>query len=248
MSQVSGSGRPDDIVRNERRLREEEADVYDEHVEGTPWLTRVNDYAVLRALDAQPGDTVLDAGCGTGRHLPELLRRSSSVIGVDHSERSLELAHEKIPVEDRDRVRLIPGDMRELPVEDASVDRVLTVGVVQHIPSDEYRQVALRELHRVLKPGGLGLVYVYRWGGKIKRKRDGYWGADGTLYRHAFTARELRRLFEEAGFTNLETLALPTLPGVFARRDGSPEQQYRLAGSFPGRALGLYLLATGTRA
>ena len=113
------------------------------------WRERAADRAELA-----PGDTALDACCGTGDLALALARRtgpSGTVTGSDFSERMLELAREKAARRGVDGVRFEWGDALDLPYEDAAFDAV-TVGFGVRNFADVERGVA--ELARVLKPGG----------------------------------------------------------------------------------------------
>jgi demethylmenaquinone methyltransferase/2-methoxy-6-polyprenyl-1,4-benzoquinol methylase len=94
----------------------------------------------------RPGDRVLDAACGTGDlALADLRAGAGRVTGLDFSEKMLERARRKAPLD------WVQGDMLALPFADATFDAV-TVGFgvrnVDDLP------LALRELRRVLQPGG----------------------------------------------------------------------------------------------
>ncbi len=104
-----------------------------------------------------PGDAALDVACGTGDLTLELQRRvgpEGHVVGSDFSERMLDLARDKATSR-RGELGAAPlfewGDALELPYDDASFDAV-TVGFGVRNFSDLDR--GLRELSRVLKPGG----------------------------------------------------------------------------------------------
>jgi demethylmenaquinone methyltransferase / 2-methoxy-6-polyprenyl-1,4-benzoquinol methylase len=99
------------------------------------------------AAAVRPGDGVLDAACGTGDlAVADLKAGAGEVTGLDFSERMLERARRKEP-----RVRWIRGDMLALPFEDASFDAA-TVGFGVRNVAD--LELAIRELRRVLRPGG----------------------------------------------------------------------------------------------
>jgi SAM-dependent methyltransferase len=90
-----------------------------------------------------PGSRTLDLGCGEGRVGAELQRRGYDVIGVDASERMVELARERHPAE--------VADATELPFEDGSFDLVLAYMSVMNFDDPES---AIVEAARVLEPGG----------------------------------------------------------------------------------------------
>jgi demethylmenaquinone methyltransferase / 2-methoxy-6-polyprenyl-1,4-benzoquinol methylase len=102
-----------------------------------------------RAVDLAgvgPGDRALDVATGTGDLAVALRARGADVVGLDFSERMLELARRKAP-----DVRFETGNALELPFEDGSFDAV-TVGFGARNFSDLGR--GLREMARVAKPGG----------------------------------------------------------------------------------------------
>jgi ubiquinone/menaquinone biosynthesis C-methylase UbiE len=106
----------------------------------------------VAALDVRPGQTVVDLGCGPGTDLARLadaVGSTGSVLGVDREPRML--AEARLRLADRPSVRLVRGDLHDLPLPDRSVDRVRTDRVLQHV-ADPAR--ALREVRRVLRPGG----------------------------------------------------------------------------------------------
>jgi SAM-dependent methyltransferase len=119
-------------------------------------------------LDLRPGMTVLDLGCGEGRHAFEAYRRGASVIAVDWGQpevqttkRWLGAIAEAGEAPENARYEVVRGDLLALPVPDASVDRVMASEVLEHIPDDV---TAMREIARVLKPGGRVAVTVPRYG------------------------------------------------------------------------------------
>jgi demethylmenaquinone methyltransferase/2-methoxy-6-polyprenyl-1,4-benzoquinol methylase len=94
----------------------------------------------------RPGDHVLDAACGTGDLAVAAARAGGRVMGLDFSERMLERARRKAPELD-----WVEGDVLALPFEDASFDAV-TIGFGVRNVAD--LEAGLRELARVLRPGG----------------------------------------------------------------------------------------------
>ncbi|WP_018157693.1 class I SAM-dependent methyltransferase [Demetria terragena] len=114
-----------------------------------------------------PGISVLDVGCGQGRHSFEALRRGAAVTAFDSSESDLadvktmfgamELEGE-VAIGGQGQVR--HGDARAMEFPDATFDRVIAAEVLEHIHEDVD---AMREIARVTKPGGLVAVSVPRW-------------------------------------------------------------------------------------
>jgi SAM-dependent methyltransferase len=243
---VTGSpADPESIVGREREIRDREAGIYDEHRDKDPYHRTVEDVVALGVLELRPEHVVVDAGCGTGRHLRELLSRSARVIGLDHSGEMLAIARERVPPEDRDRVELLEADLRSLPLDDASADRVLCFETLQHVPTAEFRLEAVRELFRVLKPGGVFVISAYRWLGHIRRTKDGFF--DSGLYRYAFTSRELGALLREAGFGEVRVGGAVILPGLAERLGVGATWQRRLAFTPVGRHLAHYVVGRAVR-
>ena len=119
-------------------------------------------------LDLRPGMTVLDLGCGEGRHAFEAYRRGAEVVAVDRggpevgtTKQWLGAIAEAGEAPDGARFEVVRGDLLHLPFPDASVDRVMASEVLEHIPDDAG---ALAEIVRVLKPGGRVAVTVPRYG------------------------------------------------------------------------------------
>ena len=107
------------------------------------------------AAVVRPGDSVLDACCGTGDLAVACARAGGRVTGVDFSERMLERARRKAP-----ELEWVRGDVLELPFDDGSFDAT-TVGFGVRNVEDLDR--ALAELRRVLRVGGrLGILEITR--------------------------------------------------------------------------------------
>jgi len=109
-------------------------------------------------LGLRAGDRLLDLGCGAGRHAFEALRRGARVTAFDYDEAELKdvaamataMGQEgALPVAARSGC--VRGDATALPFPDASFDRIIAAEVLEHIDDDAG---ALRELVRVLRPGG----------------------------------------------------------------------------------------------
>jgi demethylmenaquinone methyltransferase / 2-methoxy-6-polyprenyl-1,4-benzoquinol methylase len=101
----------------------------------------------------RPGDRTLDACCGTGDLALAARTHGAEVVGLDFSARMLERARRKAP-----GVEFVEGDVLTLPFEDASFDSA-TVGF--GVRNVEDLEAGIRELRRVLRPGGrLGILEI----------------------------------------------------------------------------------------
>lgn len=118
-------------------------------------------------LGLRAGDRVLDLGCGAGRHAFELYRRGAHVVAYDRDDTELKQVQSLVgamveggEVPDAASAASLRGDALVLPFPDGSFDRIVASEVLEHIPDD---RGAMRELARVLKPGGSVAVTVPRF-------------------------------------------------------------------------------------
>ena len=118
-------------------------------------------------LGAKQGDLVLDMGCGAGRHAFETVRRGCRIVALDQSlEELVDVRNtfaamiEAGELHDHVQGQPVSDDALELPFADETFDRIICSEVLEHIPDD---QTAIRELARVLRPGGSIAVTVPAW-------------------------------------------------------------------------------------
>jgi tellurite methyltransferase len=101
--------------------------------------------------------TILDAGCGAGRNLVYLLRVGMSVYGIDRDSAAVDqaraLARRIAP--DLPPENFVVGELDALPWEDRSMDAVVCSAVLHFAADESHFGDMLREMWRVLKPGGL---------------------------------------------------------------------------------------------
>jgi len=118
---------------------------------------RLRKTTVDRAL-IQPGDTVLDVGCGTGEVtlLAKTRAKQGSVFGIDPAPEMIAVARKKA-ARKRLEIDFRVGVIEALPFPDSSIDVVTSSLMMHHLPED-LRVRGLSEVYRVLKPGGLLLI------------------------------------------------------------------------------------------
>ncbi|MGG1675137.1 demethylmenaquinone methyltransferase [Neobacillus sp. NRS-1170] len=177
----------------------------------------------MKKMNVQPGSKALDVCCGTADWtiaLAEAVGPSGEVTGLDFSQNMLNVGIEKVKQLKLNQVKLIHGNAMELPFEDNSFDYV-TIGFgLRNVP--DYLQV-LKEMYRVVKPGGIAvcletsqptligyrqLFYFYfRFimpiFGKLfaKSYKEYSWLQESA--RDFPGMKELARMFEQAGFNDV---------------------------------------------
>jgi SAM-dependent methyltransferase len=153
---------------------------------------------VIEGLRLPARARILDAGCGSGRNMVELARHGT-VTGVELSETSVRLARERGVGE------VIAGSVLEMPFASDAFDMAVCLDVIEHLDEDVD---ALRELRRVVAPGGSLLVTVpaYPW----------LWSGHDVInhHRRRYTRRSLQTAAESAGWvqartTHFNSLLLP---------------------------------------
>ncbi|WP_368996406.1 demethylmenaquinone methyltransferase [Caldifermentibacillus hisashii] len=109
----------------------------------------------MKQMNVQKGKKALDVCCGTADWtiaMSKAIGENGEVIGLDFSENMLKVGREKLVKEHIHNAKLVQGNAMELPFPDNSFEYV-TIGFgLRNVP--DYMQV-LREMHRVLKPGGV---------------------------------------------------------------------------------------------
>ncbi|GAM13848.1 demethylmenaquinone methyltransferase [Mesobacillus selenatarsenatis] len=178
----------------------------------------------MKKMNVQKGAKALDVCCGTADWtiaLAEAAGKDGEVVGLDFSKNMLKIGEEKLQARNLDQATLIHGNAMELPFEDNTFDYV-TIGFgLRNVP--DYNQV-LREMYRVLKPGGMavcletsqptmpGFKQAYRvyfrfvmpMFGKLfaKSYKEYSWLQESA--KDFPGMKELAKMFSEAGFGNVE--------------------------------------------
>jgi ubiquinone/menaquinone biosynthesis C-methylase UbiE/DNA-binding transcriptional ArsR family regulator len=132
---------------------------------------------------------VADLGCGTGQTTAEIAPFVQQVIGVDNSPAMLKAARKRIG--ELANVDLRRGDLSAIPIEDQSCDAALLLLALTYV---EDPATVLKEMSRILKPGGRGVVVDL-----LPHDRDDFRREMGQQSM-GFASEELERLCEHAGF------------------------------------------------
>jgi SAM-dependent methyltransferase len=149
----------------------------------------------LDTLAVGPGDPVIDVGCGEGA-LAELLARAGlRVTGVEPADYLRERFEARLAAVDSAQV--VDGVVERLPFGDGEVGAAISTEVLEHVADPD---AAMRELHRVLRPGAVACVSVPTSFTELLYWRLHPRYAANATHLRIFTKPELRRLIEANGF------------------------------------------------
>lgn len=161
----------------------------------------------LRRCGVQPGDSILDYGCGTGQLTRLLAAEQSSVFGYDPSARSLQVARRSAP-----KAHLV-GEPGALP--EGHFDAAVLAGVLHHVAPARRHQLLATVLQK-LRPGGRLFVFEHNPLNPLTRRavRDCPFDDDAVL----LWPREIRALLRAVGFSRVRqryVLFFPRALGAF---------------------------------
>ena len=201
--------------------------------------TRTQVWQELSSLfsDLEPGEKILDLGCGNARYCKLFKEKGVDYTGIDTSENLIKIAQAKYP-----GAKLLSGDALNLPFENNSFDKVYSIAVLHHIPSKEFRLEFLKEAKRVLKPKGKLILTVWKLYGKkelsllikytilkiIGRSKLDFkavlrsWAKETTRYYYWFSQRELIKLVKRTGFKVIKK-------GIIKNQTGNRQNIYLIA-------------------
>jgi SAM-dependent methyltransferase len=148
----------------------------------------------------EPGDVVLDAGCGSGAHALRAAKRCRLVIGFDYNERQLVTGQQLVAERDVKNLRLLETSAEDgFPFADGTFDKVLFLDVLEHL---HRRQAALREIRRVLRDGGIVFLAAPNRETSWKRRLEaaGLFHYSDPDHKIEYSREELEAELEEGGF------------------------------------------------
>lgn len=213
------------------------------------------------------GQKVLEVGVGAATDFVNWARAGAELTGIDLTHEAVTLAQERLALEGL-KATVQQGDAEHLPFADATFDIVYSWGVLHHTPNT---QAAIREVHRVLKPGGTALVMIYHvpsWTGFMlwalhSAARLRPWETPrSAIYQHlespgtkAYTVDEARDLFRDFGSANVRPqLAHGDLLLMRASEKYKRWHHKLMWSLYPrwlvkrtGNALGIYVLIEATK-
>jgi SAM-dependent methyltransferase len=149
---------------------------------------------------------ICDLGCGPGQIARYLHRQGVATLGMDLSPRMVAEARRLNP-----EISFHEGDMLALPDPDESWGGIAAFYCIIHIPREKV-VTALREMRRVLKPGGM-LLITFHIGDEVKHIQE-WWERKVDLDFAYFQPAEMEAWLEQAGFELEETLVREPIPAV----------------------------------
>lgn len=169
------------------------APIYDEMRKGC-YGNALRDLIIDR-FTPEPGISVADIGTGTGYLAKGLAAKAAGVVAVDSSTAMLEVAGNDLAQEGIGNVSLMEGDAHDLPLSDESQAMVYANLLLHHLLEPG---VAIKEMHRILKPGGRVVItdvlrHRHSW---VKEEKFDVW--------MGFEFQEIEEWLKDAGFQEIE--------------------------------------------
>ncbi|XP_064297336.1 alkylated DNA repair protein alkB homolog 8 isoform X2 [Phalacrocorax carbo] len=126
----------------------------------SPW-PRIVEF--LRSLPK--GSIVADVGCGNGKYLG--INEDLYMVGCDRSKNLVDICGEK-------NFQAFVCDALSVPIRSGSCDACISIAVIHHFSTAERRLATIRELARLLRPGGMALIYVWAMEQEYKNQKSKY--------------------------------------------------------------------------
>jgi len=163
---------------------------------------RVRASHVVRLLNPNPGDIILDAGCGIGVYSLEYVLKGAQVIGVDVSDERIRQAHTALKALGMiDQASFVIADICNLPMKNGVFNKISCVDVLEHIKND---LESVAEFKRVLEDRGVLVVHVPQTGSTYTILSFFNKKFDFKIFGHVregYTLNLLNKLIDTAGLT-----------------------------------------------
>lgn len=175
-----------DVVKKTIETYEQTADLYNSLY---PYVNKEN---IDFFIDKLNGDKILDIGCGSGRDAEYFVSKDLDVIGIDLSDRFIEISKAKVP-----NAQFIKMDMRNINFPVNSFDGIWSMASLLHIPKLEIKDTIIK-FREVLKTNGIVYISVKLGEGEKFVKRDRYKGLEKFFA--FYTESEISDLLKDYGF------------------------------------------------
>ena len=160
---------------------------------------------IINYLKEKRAKRVLDLGCGTGRHLILFANEGFEVYGIDAAPEGIEIAKDWLAERNLSCELIVHRMEEKFPYQDSFFDAVISIQAMHHNKIEKIK-FTIKEIERVLKPGGLLFITVptfdrfnrkNRW--NLKKVEKGTFvpqsGPEKGLFHHFFTKREIYKVF-----------------------------------------------------
>jgi ubiquinone/menaquinone biosynthesis C-methylase UbiE len=186
-----------DAQKSEIAARDAQVEAYDA-MSGLNAFGKVEIPMVLRRLQPQPTDRLLEAGCGTGRMTQVLAGRVRELTAIDFSFESLRVNAKKLQAAGITNVHLVQADLCRLPFAPAVFDRIVSCQVLEHVPGDAARRAAVVDLSRVARSQASLVLSAYQhsFATRLFGQKEGE--HDGGIPFFRFTRPEFRETLSTA--------------------------------------------------
>ncbi len=154
---------------------------------------------VLSLLPPLDGSVLVDIGCGMGTFTIEAAQRGARALGVDFAAEALPAAAAVARAEGMLCAWFTRADAVRMPLADGGTDVVVAADVTEHL-DDATLQGVLRDVHRILRPGGAFIVYTPENSHLFERLRDAGMMKQDPSHIGVRTAHELAGALRSAGF------------------------------------------------
>ncbi len=186
--------------------RDKEAETYEKIQEDQKGYhhVRLQASVVISSANIKNDDIVLDAGCGTGRITRVIAKKCKKVYAVDFSPKSVDLLSTEAKKQNINNIFCMVGDITKKIQFNEKIDKVISVVVIQHIPTSIGRYTAVKNIFTYLKHGGIFTMTAYNWNAKMERKglqKEGVFDSGISYFR--YTPEEIKSLLEDCGFEDI---------------------------------------------
>lgn len=175
-----------DVVKKTIETYEQTADLYNSLY---PDVNKINIDFFIKQLK---GKNILDIGCGSGRDAEYFVSKEFNVIGIDLSDRFIEISTAKVP-----KAQFVKMDMRNINFPVNSFDGIWSMASLLHIPKID-SQSTIIQLREILKTNGIIYISVKLGEGEKFIKRDRYKGLEKFFA--FYTESEISDLLKKCGF------------------------------------------------